>query len=1074
MGGLHRLNLSSKTIGLLAMTLATAIYLVLYFSFERSTRGSITAASLLPVLTAGAFFGIRVGLAAGGIGFLVNLILPAISGYMSMRTSIEMGSLLGGMALVVSGGVTGWLHEQRRNLRAELERRRMMENALRTSEERLLTITNHILDAVVYLDSQARVLYANPALYSILGYPPGYFIGRSVLEVLHPEDRTRALDELLQVFRDEKKFTLPSLSEFRCLRASGEYIWMETHSDLLIGDQGQEVQVILTARDVTNRKAQEKALLESNGMVRALLNSPSDMVLLIDPAGSILEINQAAARRIGLAPDELVGTNVFTYADPLNQKRRERAAEVLRTGQPVQVDERFNGQSFETSIYPITDPGGQVQQLAVFVRDITSYRNAEHAEREQRQLAQALASTAEVLSSTLDFDEVLNQILENIEKVVHYEAAEVMLLENDLVRVVRYQTRYGRPRVPELEQGVHLAALENLSLAAASHQPVLIPDTRSHPGWVVYPESTWINSYICAPIEVQGRVAGFLNIFSSVGGYFTELHAARLSSFAGQAAVALQNARLYSAAQRNAQQMALLNQITRSAIHASSRQEVQQHLLSSLGELFNTQGVYITQWDEENGRVLPVGANTAEDETYRTLTFPPDQPNLSAAVLAAGRVIAEDDAFASPHVSPIAQARMPEHSLMGIPLIADGRKLGAVMIGYRQPHHFTPEEIQLAELVGPQIALVVAKTELLELETNQRKKLARANALITSLGQVAARIETSANVDEILNAVGNEIKALGVHCLVAMGRQAEQKMGLRYVSIEPAGISNAEMNSGLTTSSFFLSPDNFQAYATLAEEHRPVFFAKIAQLAEYFTRFFPPGVGQMLIQATGVNLEHACVFLPMVVKEEIIGLLGLWGCSLREEDIPALSLFSSQLATALEKARLHAEVQRLSITDDLCGVFNRRGLLAFGAHEIERAQRFNRPLSILMLDIDLFKNVNDTFGHLTGDQVLRALADCCLTHVRDVDIVGRYGGDEFIILLIETGREQALLVAERLRQAASQVCFKDSLREPGLTISCGVTRLTPEIHNLDELIERADQALYQAKSGGRNQVYWLD
>lgn len=1075
MGGMHLKPLSQKAAGLLAMFVTTAIYGLLYALLERTTSGAITAASILPVMTAGAFFGLRVGLAAGGIGFLLNLILPALTGFMSIQTSLGMGSIIGGFAMVAAGGFVGWMRDQRTVMRHELSRRKMMERALRTSEDRLLRITNHILDIVIYTDAQGIIRYANPAFQEVLGYPPDYAAGRSVFEFLHPDDRAAIINAFQQAVEKQQYNDTNGIDEYRCISATGESVWVETSSNVLRDENHEEnLQMIITARDITRRKNQDAALRESSAMVRALLNSPNDMALLIDRKGIILEINQAAARRLGGSVSDLVGKCIYDIPDPMNELWRARAHEVVRTHRLIQSEDNYNGSSYESTVYPILNTQQEVEQLAIFIRDVTIYKNAEHAEREQRQLAQALANTAEVLSSTLDFNEVLNQILDNIEKVVPYEAVEVMLVENDLVRVVRYQTRYGRPRVPELEQGVHLSSMENLSIAAATRQPVLISDTRGHPGWVVYPESVWVNSYVCAPIEVQGSVVGFLNLFSSKPGFFSEVNASRLHSFADQAAVALQNARLYSAAQTNAQQMALLNDITRSAIHANSRQDVTRRLVSSLGELFNTQGVYITQWDEDSGQVAPAGASAANAETYLGLSFPAGEPSLTAAVLSAGRVIAEDDAFASPLVNPTVQARMPERSIMGIPLIADGRKLGAVLIGYRQPHHFTHEEIQLAELVGPQIALVMAKTELLERETSQRKKLARANRLITSLGLVAAQIETSANVDEILAAVGKELKALGISCLVAMGNQADQKMTLRYISLDMPGVQTAEKLTGLSVRSFSLSERNFLSYPTLVNERRPVFLAHISSLVEHFSRFFPLGFGEVMIKSVGVNVDEPCIFLPMQVKEEIIGFLGLWGSSLDEEDIPALSLFSSQLATALEKGRLHDEVQRLSITDDLSGVYNRRGLLTFGHHEVERAHRFNRPLAVMMLDIDLFKQINDTHGHLAGDLALRALADCCLKNVREVDIVGRYGGDEFIILLIESDPGRAMLVAERLRKAISKMSINAEMPFTGLTVSCGVTRLSEKVHTLDDLINRADKALYMAKEQGRNQVYWMD
>src|ERR671931_1475436 len=130
---------------------------------------------------------------------------------------------------------------------------------------------------------------------------------------------------------------------------------------------------------------------------------------------------------------------------------------------------------------------------------------------------------------------------------------------------------------------------------------------------------------------------------------------------------------------------------------------------------------------------------------------------------------------------------------------------------------------------------------------------------------------------------------------------------------------------------------------------------------------------------------------------------------------------ASQAAVALDNARLHDIVQRQAITDDLTGLVNRRRFIEALEAEIERARRFGSPLAIVLSDLDNFKQVNDEFGHHGGDVVLRAFADLIRSHVRDVDVSGRIGGEEFALLLPETDREGAARVAERMRRSLNTV-----------------------------------------------------
>ena len=173
-----------------------------------------------------------------------------------------------------------------------------------------------------------------------------------------------------------------------------------------------------------------------------------------------------------------------------------------------------------------------------------------------------------------------------------------------------------------------------------------------------------------------------------------------------------------------------------------------------------------------------------------------------------------------------------------------------------------------------------------------------------------------------------------------------------------------------------------------------------------------------------------------------------------------------------EQVRLQEELQRRAEVDFLTGLINRRHFLELAEVELVRAQRYNSSLSVLMMDIDYFKNINDTYGHKTGDLVLQKLALVCEEVLREGDIIGRLGGEEFSILLPETASPRAMEVAERLRQALADTSLKlgDSGLELPFTVSIGVTALEGRNFSIDSLLQEADAAPYQAKNSGRNRV----
>lgn len=171
-----------------------------------------------------------------------------------------------------------------------------------------------------------------------------------------------------------------------------------------------------------------------------------------------------------------------------------------------------------------------------------------------------------------------------------------------------------------------------------------------------------------------------------------------------------------------------------------------------------------------------------------------------------------------------------------------------------------------------------------------------------------------------------------------------------------------------------------------------------------------------------------------------------------------------------ELERLYAEVQRLSITDILTGLYNRRGYFELGEKEIARSRRYGEPLSAIMFDLDHFKKFNDTYGHATGDIVLKGVAERCTAQLRNIDIFGRYGGEEFSVLLPGTNLAGAGVVAERMRDTVNSSVLESDQGALTVSISLGVAELKPNTVGMEALLNDADKALYRAKELGRNRV----
>ena len=555
-----------------------------------------------------------------------------------------------------------------------------------------------------------------------------------------------------------------------------------------------------------------------------------------------------------------------------------------------------------------------------------------------------------------------------------------------------------------------------------------------------------VRSTVIVPIFVERRWWGFLGLED----YANERKWSKAELDALQAAAEIFSAsevraRNENALRRRQRTLNLLHEIVVSALQTTDRHSMAQTIVNNLGNLINSDGCFISLWDELGEKFTPLAAYGLHSKAYLSLNTEPDEPTLTASALAMGHTLIVDDITNTPYLSSRIAALLPFRSVIAFPMIAGQKKLGTILLAFTDIHHFQPEEITIGEQAAGLIALTLEKFNAVEYAS---KRAEESEILRKAGATVAATLHSDEAIDRILEQL----------FLVVPYDSASVQL-LRENELEIVGGRGWDNPKEVLGLRFPVPGDN--PNTVVLQTGRPYI---ISDAVKAHSSFKEDGPHKHIRSWLGV---------PMIVRGTIIGLLAIDSTKMNYftgEHVKTVTIFADQVAIALENARLFEEVQNLALTDPLTGLYNRRGLFEIGHIEFSRLLRLQRPFSAIMLDIDHFKSVNDEYGHPVGDQVLQFLASELHSTVRGADIVGRYGGEEFVIFLSGSNGKTAMDLAERLRGMIEKTPFYVGENKIRITISLGVAEYNENSPNLETLIARADQALYVAKHKGRNCV----
>ncbi len=392
-------------------------------------------------------------------------------------------------------------------------------------------------------------------------------------------------------------------------------------------------------------------------------------------------------------------------------------------------------------------------------------------------------------------------------------------------------------------------------------------------------------------------------------------------------------------------------------------------------------------------------------------------------------------------------AEVPVQAFLGVPVVENTELVGALCADRSTDTPFTSEDEEaLKQAAGSLLRVIENERVFLQLERSKEEQavLYRASQALGSAHGLNDVIERSLSAakeitDHDFAAVVFHDAAAGKHTVQrAVGEDAERFLGLTFKD-----------NSSLT--SMAVKNRHFLPYRGHYDEQQQVLFTSRTRLR---------GMKSLLV-------------LPLVIGQEALGVVALAARRERafgDTSRATLQVLANHMAVALSHAKAVKRLEDMAITDGLTGCLNKRAFREELDRRMLSARRFGRPLSLLVTDIDHFKVVNDTYGHATGDRVLRMLGEMLQQVKRETDVVARFGGEEFCVLCEETDTAGAVLLAERIREELESRIIQTEIGKLSVTTSIGVATFPNDSSDAGGLFESADKALYKAKETGRNRV----
>ncbi len=659
---------------------------------------------------------------------------------------------------------------------------------------------------------------------------------------------------------------------------------------------------------------------------------------------------------------------------------------------------------------------------------------------EQKNLPENLAKIAEELLEHRSVDKVFDTIARIACSFFDASASSIMLFDkNREFLTIAHSTNLS----PEYLKVVKVRRDEEVSgRVCTEKKPRFIPDiikvfeNKGDFFSVEWIKKEGLHSFVSAPLLLREEPIGCLNLYyrepiTSFDDY------AALDFFCKLAALSIDHTKLIHEIEEKSRIVTELEHIGITLSSTFELENIMKVLLASAIKITRTDTASLLVIEESSATVLESYdfiRETGELKKYHSSARLVN--GISGKILKTRRPVIIADLTKYDNANPIALEK-GRKAVIAMPLVARENLIGILYVNSFAPREFANSEIEYLQLLCTQAAIALDNTRLYNRLTREIQETA-------VLYEVSRTFISTLNFDLLLqNILKRLVDNFGyLNLAIFLVNKEKNKLELCSYINYPETVKDIDIRIGIT---------GITGHVAATRE-----------------MYYSPDVSTDPYYIPGVKEAKSEVCFPLMIGERLIGVLDVESPEIdgfTPDDIKILSTLSAQIAIALENARLYEEAKRLSLTDPLTELPNRRAFEIVLETEIKRAERYRRPFALLMMDLDNFKYYNDKFGHSAGDHILQKFSNLMKETIRDVDFLGRYGGDEFIAILPETDANFALVVGERIRKK-----IEGENLDPPVTISIGISVFPKDSRETQKLVDLADHACYESKEMGGNKI----